>query len=296
MPYYHGESTCSKCCQRKAYFLHNEQPRCGRCANKRTPGRTNLKPNPETIAKKIAAREAHRLTFEDAARFANGRRGKVKLCKLPGGFSTRVPQMEGYISILPNFKNKASGKRMDGAWGRSTLSPKSMGPIHHGQPGLIDAETLEGFHQGSKWFLSQTFAEFQTTQIEMFKDKNPRRHHPASGSASSSNRNIPKAFIWITQDGQRHELSYLECRQFYCTFYDRIARNLPEYKELQELLSKGYNLLLCGFDAHDSTNRTLLEMYDDPSKPFGHELVLYTMLTEEDESKWPWNIRRSFEF
>jgi hypothetical protein len=33
-----------------------------------------------------------------------------------------------------------------------------------------------------------------------------------------------------------------------------------------------------------------MEQYTDTARPFGHELGLYTMLTEDDPENYPWNI------
>ena len=44
-----------------------------------------------------------------------------------------------------------------------------------------------------------------------------------------------------------------------------------------------------GYDGY-YIDKTLYEHYVDTSKPFGHELVLYTMLVEDDKDKYPWNI------
>lgn len=56
----------------------------------------------------------------------------------------------GYINIFPNFKH---GNRRDGI-GLPSLSPKSIGPVDHGQPGLPLALNLENFHQGNKVYFS----------------------------------------------------------------------------------------------------------------------------------------------
>lgn len=50
------------------------------------------------------------------------------------------------------------------------------------------------------------------------------------------------------------------------------------------MLNEGFNLNIVGYDAYQPT-KTLEEHYLDDSKPFGHELVLYTLLST---TEYPW--------
>jgi hypothetical protein len=54
------------------------------------------------------------------------------------------------------------------------------------------------------------------------------------------------------------------------------------------MIKNGYNLNIQGYDGYNVTN--ILGHYYDISRPFGHELVLYTLLTEDDPLQYPWNI------
>lgn len=173
-----------------------------------------------------------------------------------------------------------------------------IGPVHHGQPRLPPALNLENFHQGSKKFAVQSDDEFRETQIAMFQDPHPHRHHPAAPvPAPGVNRNVPEYFVWIDRDGSVHHVTYVESRQFYCNFLERAIRHQPDFLRLADMRASGINLLLCGFDAFEpAPNRTLEEVYLDPSTPFGHELVIYTMLVEPEEARWPWRIHKTFDF
>ena len=54
------------------------------------------------------------------------------------------------------------------------------------------------------------------------------------------------------------------------------------------LLTQGCDLLMCGYDVFPvKDGQTLEQAYLDSTKPFGHELVLFTMLTSP-EADWPW--------
>jgi hypothetical protein len=77
------------------------------------------------------------------------RRGEVVCTKL----KMRHPpeHIDGYRKVFPNYRH---ANRADG-YGCATLSPMSMGPIKHGQPGLPDAQNLENLHQANKVFMSE---------------------------------------------------------------------------------------------------------------------------------------------
>jgi hypothetical protein len=62
------------------------------------------------------------------------------------------------------------------------------------------------------------------------------------------------------------------------------------------MLYNGYNLNIVGYDGFpiDSNVSPLVDLlykyYMDRSRPFGHELVLFTMLSLDDSTQYPWNV------
>jgi hypothetical protein len=98
----------------------------------------------------------------------------------------------------------------------------------------------------------------------------------------------------VDKDKKEHRLNYIQSRQFYCTFYERLASVEPDFTKLQQLKDTGTNLQIIGYDAHPIVG-IVEDAYLDPSAPFGHELVLYTMLTEEP-ANWPWRKHKTFDF
>lgn len=101
-------------------------------------------------------------------------------------------------------------------------------------------------------------------------------------------------YTLYTFDGRPRRFTYMESRYVYCHLYELAVRNLPEFKKLVSMLDRGYNLQIVGYDglAVDRSGKTLAELYLDESQPFGHELVLYTMLRNSDAYNYPWNIFR----
>lgn len=204
--------------------------------------------------------------------------------------------IDGFLKVFPNFKHQ----NRDDGFGCKSLSPKDMGPIDHGQPSLPIALNLENFHQGNKVFPSEVdqtdeekepLESFFVTQREMYLDPIPHRHKK---EAVGKNKNIPVYSIWERKDHTLVKCSYFQSRQFYCTFYERIAPTLEDFKYLQNLLEKGYNLQICGYDGYEVT-QSLEEHYKDISRPFGHELVLYTLLTAKPED-YPWRKYKTEDF
>jgi hypothetical protein len=88
--------------------------------------------------------------------------------------------------------------------------------------------------------------------------------------------------VWIDTEGHELHLSYIESRQIYCHYYEQFALASPDFHHLKQLLADGVNLQICGYDAYQPSG-TPDTHYLDPSRPFGHELVLYTMSTTEPD-------------
>jgi hypothetical protein len=73
---------------------------------------------------------------------------------------------------------------------------------------------------------------------------------------------------------------YVPSRKFYCTVYEMLAKLSPKYQELAVMLDRGTNIQIIGYDGFDLeiSDVAVAQAYYDPTRPFGHELVLFTML------------------
>jgi hypothetical protein len=279
-----------KACTHKAYFIDgNVIGLCGTHSNKDTRRELPKNPNAEEDAKKII--DENMASCIQAGTLNNQARrpghvicSKFQMMKSPGF-------VDGYRNVFPNFNHN---NRKDGIC-LPSLSPMALGPVRHGQPGLPDALNLENFHQANKIFRSEVDAngcptrEFFTTQVSMYQDPVPHRH-------KNTTDKTPICSIWVTKDGKLNAIDYITSRQFYCVFYERLVRQQPDFGDLAKLVDQGYNLRIIGFDGHDTNGRSIEEWYLDPALPFGHEMVLYTMLTEPDSKKYPWNNHKTFDF
>jgi hypothetical protein len=290
---YYGETPCQACkkggkqCTNKAYYLLDDQYVCGVHSLKYVDERETLPKNPHKGEIQQAQLVLHNKTVEAARE--PGKKGTVSCYHM--GMMKKVELKPGYLNIFPNFKY---GGRKDGL-GMPELSPKKMGPVNHCQPGLPPAMNLENLFQGSKCYPSECDEtgnpnqKFYETQKAMFTDPIPHRHKDASG-----HKNVPVYSVWITKEGKELHLDYITSRQIYCHYYENFANTSTEFHKLRQLITDGYNLRICGYDAYQPT-KTLNEHYLDSSRPFGHELVLYTMLTE-DPKNYPWLLHQTLTF
>ena len=90
--------------------------------------------------------------------------------------------------------------------------------------------------------------------------------------------------------GIKKKFDYVQSRYFYCHWYAKLAVLSKEWAILKALYEFGYTLNIMGYDAPDIDDYTpsiIDNMYTSTDNPFGHELVLITMLTMPS-SQWPW--------
>ena len=97
-------------------------------------------------------------------------------------------------------------------------------------------------------------------------------------------------------NGTLIKYSYVESRQFYCTFYERLVKEMKEFKRLKKMIKSGINIIICGYDANEKLNKNnIKEWYLNSKFPFGHESVLFTMLICK-EKEYPWKKYKTEEF
>lgn len=300
---YYGEGTCQRTeeCEKKAYYWSKGQAVCG--AHSRSDGsRSALPKNPnkdkieeERIMSLIEA-------AEESAKAHSNMRGRVGLRRI--GMMKPTPMVAGYYTVLPNARAKSKGGLV---LAYPELSPKNLGPVVHGQPELPECANLENFHQFNKVFKSEV-NEATGERIEAwferrrkgYKDTEAHRHKLAA-SKSEHLRKAGKGAkgnsclysVFVKPDGQEMKCDYIQSRVFYCSFYDRLAR---ETQAIQKLVDNIYvhnrSILIAGYDAKnedDVTPEQIAEWYFDPSHPFGHELALVAILLHwHDPEELPW--------
>lgn len=273
-------------CGKTAYYSVCGDPRCGRHGKREGK---KLPPNPNAAQLKAQALELHE---ESIRRFAAenrsaGKRGQIRCTKMR--MMKKVQLQEGFLNVFPNNRHQ---NRTDG-FGCCALSPMRLTPtiLPAAAAGLIpQPKNIENFHQGSKFFVGQTKEQFMKGREDMFRSDIPQRHNPAA-IGHGHRKNVPQCFVWTRADGVDVEYDYVPSRQFYCTMMERALLQQPDYLELVDKLQHGTNLNICGYDAYDLPDEpsanSIEQCYLDGSRPFGHELVIATMLLISEDD-WPW--------
>jgi len=297
MEVFYGELQCTAVnkakniqCENKAYFLSDGKLTCG-VHSKKAESVSKLSVNPnkeENYQKEIIKRNEF---VHDTAKKnrSESKKGHVIVSKLR---MMKPPEyVPGYLNVFPNYKHE---NRQDG-FGCSRLSPKSLGPVEHNMPNLPPATTIENFHQFSKFWKFEldekgNILEERKNERVIAYTSEPKRHKHDKKTLSQYNKNIniPEFSMYYDKDGNEHRYNYLDSRYFYCHFYEILAKQEPDFKELKDMIENGYNLNICGYDGYPVTE-DLKKHYKDISKPFGHELVLYTLLTVDSPKNYPWN-------
>jgi hypothetical protein len=211
-----------------------------------------------------------------------------------------VPLVEGYLNVFPNNKHQF---RQDG-FGCSSLSPMQLGPVIHNQPGLPDTKNIENYHQYNKVYPNEIdddgnpTKEFRKRQIEGYNDIIPHRHKfdaetmkKLRKEINGENKNAPLYSVHKTLDGVERKFTYVQSRYFYSKAYEKLSKNTNDFDKLKEMIKNGTNLQICGYDAYEITD-DIYNHYCDPKNAFGHELVLYCLLTIENSDDYPWNVYR----
>lgn len=114
---------------------------------------------------------------------------------------------------------------------------------------------------------------------------------------------------YLEQEPTIGRYSYLQSREFYGQAYEWFARRSADFALLQRELARGVNICICGYDASDDIKEIRLKdgrkstldswpeiQYWNPEQPFGHEKVLYCMLTIPDPANYPWRKAQTVNF
>lgn len=294
-------------CTNNAYYLENKKYLCGVHSDK---NKRETLPKDKNLKVKKNELYAKHLESVEHAKLSNNKNkecGKVDCFKMR--MMKEVPLRKGYLNVFPNNKHQ---NRTDG-FGCSSLSPMNLGPVEHQQfikfvngrvKELPISLNMENYHQYNKVYPNEVDSngdpteEFRERQLCGYQDKVPHRHKFDSKTMDKlrkeikgENRNAPLYSVHTTLFGMEKRFTYVQSRYFYCKAYEYLAKQTEDYKKLAGMIQGGTNIMICGYDGYEVT-KDIYTHYCDPKKAFGHELVLYSLLTIEDEKDYPWNIYR----
>lgn len=297
-------------CTNNAYYLENKKYLCGVHSDK-----TKRETLPKDKNKKVKKSKmcATHLESVERSKLLNKqikKSGDVGCFKMQ--MMKEVPLREGYLNVFPNNKHQ---NRTDG-FGCSSLSPMRLGPVEHHQfikyvDGSVKKSTflavslnIENYHQYNKVYPNEVdetgdpTKEFRERQQCGYEDEVPHRHKFDAKTMAKlrkeikgENRNAPLYSVHTTLDGIEKRFTYVQSRYFYCKAYEYLAKQTEDYKKLVKMIKEGTNIVICGYDGYEVT-KDIYVHYCDSKKAFGHELVLYSLLTITEEKDYPWNMYR----
>lgn len=223
----------------------------------------------------------------------------------------------GYMPIFPNNKHGNAFGYPCGDF--SGLSPMRLGPVRHGQASLPDAMNIENYHQCNKVFPNEILPNtpcdcprsarwahmkaapiFYSKRLQAYLDVVPHRHKyddaklkAANKAYVKGNKNVPLYSVHEIGNEERH-FTYVESRYFYCIQMETLigSTRQAEWQRLQDYLARGYALQIVGYDAFRPTatdSDALYAHYQDGSRPFGHEMVILTILCLPNAADRPWH-------
>lgn len=301
---YKGEKNCAgkyksgakkgQKCEKPAYYVQDGQPLCGVHSDKNHRKELPINPKKKENAADLAEERDSAIYASALENSAKGLVGKVCCRKLK--MMSVAPHVPGFYSIFPNYKH---GGRSDGI-GVPSLSPMSLGPVK-GVGQLPEATNLENWWQGQKLYKEEidrygNVAEsFYLRRDAMFADPIPHRRKENMNSEV-------EAWLWTNNEGHQIRYKYVSSRQFYCNVYERLSENNTDLEDLRNLMKQGMNLNIIGYDGFDfekAEGRTpaekLMKCYLDDKRPFGHELVIVSLLLLKPE-EYPWRIHKTADF
>lgn len=212
------------------------------------------------------------------------------------------PKKDGYIGV-----NVCSNSP---AW--KELSPMLLGPFTIMERRVPIEKYEDGVHPGFE-AISEDHMVIHCTNLENFwqsskcynvdLDKNGNitesfflRRAAICADPKPHRRAMPKSKgypVTAYFNGQLFE--YQRSRSIYCHLYEMLIAESPHFLKLQKMIEEGKNILILGFDGQqlDVNEETLQAAYENTERPFGHELVICSLLYgyrpwTEHEEDWSW--------
>jgi len=171
------------------------------------------------------------------------------------------------------------------------LCPDNMGPVHHGQPGIIPAARLTNMRLANRVHADDVddagwpLASFWDRHRAVYEAETVRRA-AIRGAAC----NVPMFSIWISEEGVAVRLTPIEARTKFFQLYEEVAMldQSSGLETLRDMVERGTDIRIA-YPPPARATRSVHEHFNDTSAPFPHEMAVYAMLTIETTSDYPWN-------
>ena len=234
-----------------------------------------------------ATRKNHAATVRKATsqNARDGRRGQVKVGKLPhwrdSGVADKTwPKLEGFKNVSVCSGNPGPFKQ---------LNPSKLGPIclrFRGGDRIL-AHNISNLWEFSKVFLEDIEPGTGHPNKAWF-DRRTKCWPEEEGYRLLAKRGDegrqPQYFFW----GATEKFTGIQARShIFCRAYARTAVRTDGYRKLVDLIEKGTNIHILGYEGYDYDRHnsdgdhgcSLEDCLFDMNKLFGHELVIAGLLT-----------------
>jgi len=309
---FHGQRKCEFTgCSNGGYFAvlsvtpdeNTYRIYCGVHSRKHKASRIALEKDRQAKKKQVEAEWVQHWDSVEQARRKNveaKRPGQVITSKL---HMMRNPVFTvGFLPVWPNRRHQ--GKP---GFGCASLSPMNLHAKDHEEHVMVSANgkivtgceaklmrlppalSIENYHQYAKCYDHEHDEqtgwprdEFWNTLCQGYQDAEPHRH-------KYDRKDIARYSCRSDRTGRWRKFTYVESRFFYCKMYERRALESADFLALKQKLADGVNLEILGYDAFrlDPMNaETLYMAFQDGSRPFGHEMVLASLLVCADDLPW----------
>lgn len=211
--------------------------------------------------------------------------GQVRCGKLVR--AAKHPRLEGFANIIVVSQNAK--------WGQ--LSPMKLGPLTFFEP-LVDGVVMPGFDKYDDELQVATcnimenywqYSKIYSVDVVDGQVQDSFYQRRAVGFKSNvAKRRVFAKKSGVTTVAAYHDgkvLGYVDSRLYYCHYYSQLVKEHPMFVALKSLVTNGTNVLILDYDGPDvdshNTELTLTYVYNEyinPHRPFGHGMVLCSML------------------
>ena len=233
-------------------------------------------PTDKTALRMARARHAVSVRTTADKNRAAGRRGVVTMQPEP------VELIESAINVFPSSHTVADWSIDAELLGVSLpkLAPVGMGTVRYASwlPPASRLETLTACRLMYADDLAPGAPDAATRVLDLMAHDRVIVTKPALDGTVSAR--TPVCARVYTGPSCWRDIDLVRYRQFFCNYYAHLAEMSPDFDRITQLLDAGNNICIAGptagrvFVAEDVT-----KAYNDAATPFGHEWVLFGMLT-----------------
>jgi hypothetical protein len=174
-----------------------------------------------------------------------------------------------------------------------SLSPENLGPIL--LPNRETCINLENLWEFSKVAKSLVTKEEENTIKKEYYDL--RKIGFEDGNYQyylEDDRNELAFFLFKDKYGKERRFTPLGAKFFFCHYYEMLVKNKPDFIRLKTFKEEKFNIQIAG-NLFINERKTPIEYYIQDRENFDEAMVLYCMLTIENENNYPWRSALKFE-